>query len=99
MTGQIKVIYENSILLLLLLLISSQLVPMLLSAFQRCSLPTKSMKCPFKNFSDSWFEFSVKVCFSQHSFMVIILTNRPSEGHSLERGAAEGNCKNFRLQH
>jgi hypothetical protein len=33
--------------------------------------------------------------FAKHSFMVIIHTNRLSERHSLERTAAEGNCKNF----
>jgi hypothetical protein len=47
MTGQIKVIYGSNLLLLLLLLLSSQLVLMLLSVFQRFSLPTKSMKYVF----------------------------------------------------
>jgi len=36
-----------------------------------------------------------KSVLAKHSFMVIIYTNRLSERHSLERTAAEGNCKNF----
>ena len=33
--------------------------------------------------------------FAEHSFMVIIHRSRLSERHSLERTAAEGNCKKF----